>query len=317
MLFARYYFMRIFNIALVSLCGIGIAGALDNNGIELIRDRQFLNGIGIQSPTPGSRNIIGKISTENSKSEPIWNLAQWNSKMPFTNYVVKDINNFCISNSAKWINVKKGDDGSVSVALGVDSRFEYKTLRKKSSEPWPHLLLQQQIVGSPSIPEISKALLNMDFRLLETQTFKDEGYSPSLHTAHFQIVFTINNVNKKSPGYGDFLWFVIPIYDVRYELPPEYIARDFAETRGKLIYTPAAAAFGIKPLKIGEWQTLNCDIRPFIESSLKTAWKRGYLQDSKDLSDYKISHLNLGWEVPGMNRVNIEFRNLSLKVYKN
>lgn len=309
--------MKICNISLVLLCGIGIVGAIDNNGIELIRDRQFSNGIGIQSPTPGTRNVIGKISTENSKSKPIWNLAQWNSKMPFTNYVVKDINNFCISNVAKWICVKKYDDGSVSVSLGVDSRYEYKTLRKKSSEPWDHLLIQQQIVGSPSIPEISKAVLSMDFRLLETQTFKPEGFSPSMHTAHFQIVFTINNVNKKSPGYGDFLWFVIPIYDVRYELPPEYIARDFAETRGKLIFSPGAAAYGIKPLKVGEWQTLNCDIRPSIERAVKTAWERGYLQDSKDLSDYKICHLNLGWEVPGLNRVCIEFRNLSLKVYKN
>jgi hypothetical protein len=148
--------------------------------------------------------------------------------------------------------------------------------------------------------------------LRETETFRPEGYSPSLHAAQFQIVLTLNNTQRSSPGFGDYLWFVMPVFDDRYEIPPAHVAQDFAVTQGRLIYNPGGAAVGLKPMRIGAWQTVDCELRPWLVRALQAAWKKGYLRDSQDLADYRVAHLNLGWEVPGLNRATMDLRDLSL-----
>ena len=40
--------------------------------------------------------------------------------------------------------------------------------------------------------------------------------------------------------------------------------------------------------------------------------KHGLLKDSKDLADYHISGMKIGWEVPGLFDVEMQVRNLSL-----
>jgi hypothetical protein len=156
--------------------------------------------------------------------------------------------------------------------------------------------------------------LRFEARLGEAATFRPDGYSPSLHAAQFQVVLTLNNTRRDSPGFGDYLWFVVPVYDDRHDVPPEYVAQDFAVTQGKLIYNPGAAALGLKPMRLGEWQAVDCDLRPWLERALRTAWSKGYLPDARELTDYRVAHLNLGWEVPGLNRVAMDLRRLSLEV---
>jgi hypothetical protein len=243
----------------------------------------------------------------------VWQLAQWHSRFPFTNALATEGGELCVSNVAKWFCLDRRPAESPVLTLAVDSRPEYAgSVRRGPEEPWTHLLVQQEIQDSPSLVELASLRLRFDVCLREEQTFKPPGYSPDMHAAQFQIVLTLNNTRRGSPGFGDYLWFVVPVYDDRHAVPPEYVAQDFAVTKGKLIYNPGGAAAGLKPMRPGVWQSVDFELRPWLEQALRAAWEKGYLPASRDLGDYRIAHLNFGWEVPGLNRVAMESCGLSV-----
>lgn len=277
---------------------------------ELLRDALFKNGFSVLAAR-AEDGEIGQIQLASVTTRPVWQLAQWHSRFPFTGF--RSDGSLCVSNAAHWLCLDATVADRPSLTLGVDSRSEYDgKLRQGSSEPWVHLLVQQEIQSAPTLSELASLRLRFEARLREVDTFRPEGHSPSLHAAQFQVVLTLNNTRRDSPGFGDYLWFVVPVYDDRYEVPPEYVAQDFAVTKGKLIFNPGGAAAGLKPLRVGEWQTVDCDLRPWLERALAAAWVKGYLKDSSDPADYQLAHVNLGWEVPGLNRVAMDLRGLSL-----
>jgi len=51
-----------------------------------------------------------------------------------------------------------------------------------------------------------------------------------------------------------------------------------------------------------------------MREALETAWAKGFLSGSKQLGDYAIGGMNMGWELPGTFDVELEIRNLSLKL---
>jgi hypothetical protein len=281
-------------------------------GPELIRDPAFNQGFSVLAPKVAGGEL-GRIQRAEPVAAPVWQLAQWHSQFPFTNTAATVGPDICLSNIAKWLRLDEPSGRQRVLTLGVDSRAEYDgKLRRSSAEPWVHLLVQQGIQGAPSLAELASLRLRFELRLRETDTFRPEGHSPSLHAAQFQVVLTLNNTRRGSPGFGDYLWFVVPAYDDRYDVPPEYVAQDFAVTHGKLIFNPGGVAVGLKPLRPGEWQSLHYDLRPWLERALTAAWDKGYLRDSRNLADYRVAHINLGWEVSGLNRVGMELRGLSL-----
>lgn len=280
---------------------------------ELLRDRRFNDGLALLAPKAGGGEV-GRVRFAGSAGEPAWQMAQWHSRYPFTNAVPAAPDAVCASNLARWFCVERGITGHAVLTLGVDSRPEYEgTPRRSPSEPWVHLLVQQTISTAPSHAQTASLRLRFDVRLREAETFRPDGYSPGLHAAQFQVVLTLNNTRRGSSGFGDYLWFVVPVCDDRYALPPEYVAQDFAVTQGKLIYNPGGAALGFSPVRTGEWQSVDCELRPWLERALEAAWSKGYLRDSRDLADYRVAHINLGWEVPGLNRVTMDVRGLSLE----
>lgn len=266
------------------------------------------------APTGGGE-VLGEWRT-GSTNRSVWELAQWNSRHPFTNSLILREGAWSTSNKAQWISWQTSPEGTQSVlTLGMDSRELYAgRFRTNANEPWAHLLLQQTIVAAPPLSQTRQLRLRVEARLLEAESFREVGYDPRLHAAQFQIVVTLNNTRRNSPGFGDYLWFVVPLYDDRYDIPPEYVAPDFAVTHGKLIYNPGGAALGVRRMTTGEWAKLDCDLRPWLERALETAWKRGYLRDSTNPSDYSVAHINAGWEVPGLSRVSMQLRGLSLTV---
>ncbi len=264
------------------------------------------------APKGGGREI-GRIWSGIATAEPVWQLAQWHSRFAFTNFNVTT-DALCVSNTAKWLIREPSSGDRPTLTLGVDSRSEYDgQLRRSPSEPWVHLLVQQEIRGAPSLADLASLRLCLDARLRVAETFRPEGYMPSLHAAQFQLVLTLNNTRRGSPGFGDFLWFVVPVYDDRYEVPPEYVAQDFAMTQGKLIYNPGTRALTTNRPRLGEWWQLECELRPWLERALTAAWEKGYLKDSRDRADYRVASLNVGWEVPGLSRAAMDLRGLSLR----
>jgi hypothetical protein len=307
-----------FRPAVLMCCGLlAVSGrpvAADGaTGRELIRDPAFDLGFSVLA-LPAGGGEIGRIQPTGTLLQPVWQLAQWHSRFVLTHFAAPDTGSLCVSNVAKRLCLERSPSQDPILTLHLDSRPEYQDhLRRSLSQPWVHLLVQQEIRDAPTLADLTGLRLRFQARLREAETFRPDGYTPSLHAAQFQVVLTLNNTRRESPGYGDYLWFVVPIYDDRYATPPEYIARDFAVTRGKLIYNPGAEALGLPPARVGEWLTADIDLRPWLERALDTAWNQGYLRDSRDPADYRLAHLNLGWEVPGLNRVTMDLRGLSLR----
>ena len=142
------------------------------------------------------------------------------------------------------------------------------------------------------------------------------GYTPLLHAAQFQIFFSVQNLNLKSAGYGQYLWFGVPLYDDRERIPKAYQAKDAGkeDATGMFIYTVAGREFTTRSLHDREWVTIDKDLLPLMRDGLKAAWQSGFLKDSQSLADYRITGMNLGWEVPGIVDVEMQLRDLSLKV---
>jgi hypothetical protein len=53
-----------------------------------------------------------------------------------------------------------------------------------------------------------------------------------------------------------------------------------------------------------------------MDEALATAWAKGFLPGSKNHADYFIGGMNLGWELPGTFEVEMQVRNLSLKLFE-
>lgn len=303
-------------VLLILLITVGSNAQPGFSSFDLIKDNHFQNGLTILAPEHGKKIPQGTISSDTTAEiKPVWQLAQWNSRFSIKDAkpVKSTDGSVCYSNIAKSITIAPPGSQTSDIILMVDSRPEYDSKLRTRGQPWTHLLVEQKITNSPAVSDIKQLSFHIEARLLESQTFKPEGYTTSLHCAQIPFVLTIQNLNRQSRGYGDFIWFSIPIYDDRYQIPPEYIAQDFADPSSKLIYNPGAAVFTSESLHGKKWVIINVDLLPFIHKALNTAWEKGYLKDSKDLSDYRISSTNLGWEVTGLNKVAIQIRNLNLK----
>jgi len=185
--------------------------------------------------------------------------------------------------------------------------------RKSGGEPWVHLLVEQYFADPPSLTALTSARLRLKARLLQSEFLRTDEYSPGLHAAQFQLFLMLQNRNRQSPGFGKLVWFGIPIYDDRSRFPKEHKAQDFGGT-AMFIFTPGGEVFTDRSAHDREWITIDKDLRPLFVESLETAWQRGFLRESRDLADYRITGMNLGWEVPGLFDVAVQVRDLSLEV---
>ena len=306
---------KIFSLALFLLVS-GVQADRNNTSVvmELINDRHFEQGFCVLNPTHGIRVVEGYLNWD-GKTKPVWDLPQWHSKFSIAGVDGEELGGKAkrFSNAAKTITVCAPGEDKSDLTLTLDSRPEFEGRFREDSQPWPHLLVEQSIADCPSMAEIKELRFHIEAKLLEAECNEGEGYRKSAHTAQMPFVIVIRNSNKSSAGYGDFGWFMIPLYDYRYRDWPVYIAQDKADPSSKLIYNPGAKACGIRSLHDRDWVTVDTDVLPILIKGMKEAWKRGYLTDSQDLRDYRISSINMGWEVTGLAKASIQIRNLSMK----
>ena len=123
----------------------------------------------------------------------------------------------------------------------------------------------------------------------------------------------LQNRNRQSPGFGKLGWFGIPLYDDRSRFPKEHKAQDFGGT-AMFIFTPGGEVFADRSAHDREWIGVDKELRPLLLEALEAAWQRGFLFESRELGDYHVTGMNLGWEVPGLFEVAMQVRDLSLNV---
>ena len=312
------------------LCQMVLAGCLAYGwpvaAVQMIADRHFQDVVTVLDPVSGAGT--GVLQYKQPYGSAIWKLAQWGSRQTIygADPVVLNSGSLMWSNDFKAIVMGPTDSTDSDLILAVDSVNEYSGIYRKSGESWPALLISQSISNpqgwvksyAPSIADMSEVILNINARLLYADNIYTNGYSSSLHAAHFLMYFTIQNLNKASAGYGNYYWFGLAFYDDRTPLPGLSVQQDgdgVTMGTGKLIYNIGIAPFCTTGLQTGVWKQITGDLLPYIKAGLQTAWSLGYLTNSTNYADYKIGGMNTGWEVPGLSRVAMEVKDFSLQAY--
>lgn len=294
----------------ILLLGWVVAGASGQSSArELIEDNHFQRGFILWETKPGQHIRYGELKGLQPDARPVWGLSQWSSKFPLAAVLAKySAGALVCSNAAKTIRISGKPTG---FTMAVNSRVEYGGRARSQSDPWVHLLVEQEFTAPPKLADLSAARLHVEARLLHSTNLHHGDYSPDRHAAQFQIFFTVQNRNRQSPGLGDFLWFGVPIYDNRNRFAKEFKAQDFGGT-AKFIFTLGGETYAKESVHDGKWIVIDKDLLPLMREALETAWARGFLKGSKKFSDYGIGGMNLGWELPGTFAVAMQVRNLSL-----
>jgi len=282
---------------------------------ELIRDPHFRTGFCLIDPKPGKRVEYGRLAGVTNGVAPAWDLDQWSSRFPLTADPPQTPRPGvqCWTNTGKIITRGDSNAAEADLALAVNGIVEYGKRARKMGEPWVHLLVEQSFADPPTLEEVASARLRLKARLLRSEMHRTDDYSPGLHAAQFQMFLMIQNRNRASPGYGKLVWFGIPLYDDRSRFPKEHKQQDTGGT-AMFIFTPGGEVFADRSAHDRQWISIDKDLRPLFLEALETAWQRGFLRESRTLSDYRITGMNLGWEVPGLFDVEMQVRDLSLQV---
>lgn len=280
---------------------------------ELIGDNHFEQGFILWETPPGKHVKYGELpGAKNTK--PVWGLSQWSSRFPLAAGASKRLYGGAMvwSNAAKAVTV--GPDGTrqADLILAVNTGAEYQPKSRNAGEPWVHLLVEQELESPVPLAKLSAAKLHIEARLLRAKKMPMANYSPGVHAAQFQIYFTVQDRKPGSKGYGDLLWFGVPIYDDRYPFPNEFAEQDFGGT-AKFIVMPAGKNFYDVSAQEGKWIAIDKDLMPLMREALNTAWSRGFLKGSKAFEDYYIGGVYMGWELPGSFDVAMQVRKLSLR----
>lgn len=297
--------------ALAIAVSVAAAGAGEPPGaIPLIRDPNFRNGFVLLRPDPGQQVECG-IASGPGGEPPVWKLAQWSSRFPFdgcTPVACTPGGAFVLANPARRV-VFGGEDGILS--LGVNTGPEYGDRLRQKGEPWVHLLVEQKFATHPRLGDLDSLRLLLQARLVRSSEIQP-GQNPRVHAAHFLLFITVQNLERGNPGYGDFLWFGVTIYDNRFREVRAYAAPDSAGS-GKFIYTPVPHPPPTPSIHDGGWSVLNNDLLPAIRDGIAVARSRGFLRHLDMADDYHLGGMNLGWEAPGAYDVEMEIRGLSLE----
>lgn len=279
---------------------------------QLIQDNHFRQGLILWEPKPGKHLQYGVLPGIEQNARPIWGLSQWSSRFPIdpAAQTIDAAGFLIISNAAKCIRL--GPPGA-DLSLAVNSAVEYGPKARSLDQPWFHLLVEQEFETPAFLQKLASAKFRLRAKLLRSRNLHHNDYDPGVHAAQFQVFLTVQNRNRQSSGYGDLLWFGVPVYDNRHRHAPEFKSKDFGGTE-KFIFTPGATTFTSESPHDGAWIVIDQDLLPLMREALDMAWDKGFLSASKNIADYAISGMNMGWELPGTFDVELEVRDLSLTV---
>lgn len=275
---------------------------------NLLVDENFRKGFklkGLNSLRDG-HSPIKLIKCE--EETPDWFLCQWNSKYNLINGNF-DIDNggYTISDKSKTLRVNK--DGGVE--FGLKASLEYDKPRK-SNEPWPHLLIEQEITANNEVKNLNKIECQANFTLLEFKDFMGQT-KEEYHTVQFVWVVTLRDDNEKSPSFGNFIWVVMCPFDSRYEYVPLFTKQDMAMPDGEFIYSFCGKDFMPKAMALGETVQVKFDLYEKLPQILRCAQENGFMRGSR-LEDLVVSSTNMGFEITGTFDCKVSVDNLKINI---
>ena len=291
--------------------------------IPLLDDTRFQQGVVVHAPTPGKHVAEGKLTpfSAASPTEPLWNIAQWHSRFSLAGAKPETMADGAVRyfDGAKTIAFyPQAEKNKPDLALGVDAITEYGDNIPQPGEAWPHILLERKLIGRPALTEIKAVHFHLRFRIPKQEKKPITDWNPRYHTAQFLFYMTVQNLHRGNPGYGDYYWYGIAMYDARHRHTPGHQAKDSSSEKkkgtGKFIFNLPGKEYFPESAHDGEWITIDKDVLPQMIQGLESAWNRGYLQDSKEMADYHLSGMNIGWEVTGPMNVMAEIADFSIEI---
>lgn len=300
---------------LAALAAAAIRGA---EPLPLIDDTRFERGLSVLKATAGVRIPAGDIAPFGATRKPVWTAAQWYShfNLAEAKRVRLPTGSSRFFDGAKEVTFGAASSREADIILALNGRKEYGDRAPAAGEPWPHLLVEQNLTNRPKMVDVQSIPFGIEYRLLKSQAFHLPGWDDQRHTAQFLLYVTIQNGNHASQGFGDYFWFGVPMYDARSPLPRRFTAPDNGSAlkvgTGKYIFLPDGKQYTTRPAKDGAWVRIHRDLLPLMREGLETAWQAGYLQDSHRPEDYELSGMNMGWEVTGPLNVAMQVRGLTL-----
>jgi hypothetical protein len=311
---------------LVLLLSIGrpdqITHAQDKSASALIDDTRFEQGFIVQAPAPGRKRRSGKLIPFDNRNEPVWRIAQWHSRFDIAQARRKIISPGVIefADGAKSVTFDRRHPDERIITLSLSGTTEYDGKSPERGDAWPHLLLERPLLAHPSLTDLVNVPFRISFRLIKQHANQLVGWSKQRHTAQFLLYITIQNQNRQSAGFGDYLWFGVSMYDARYRHTPPHKSADLStdnkQGTGKFIFNPAGKRYFAESAHDGQWITIRQDLLPLMKEAIEKAWQQGFLKDSHDIRDYHLSGINLGWEVTGTWDVTMQVKDLNLGAVK-
>ncbi len=178
--------------------GFGHARPLENTtarsrGRELVRDRHFQGAFKVLDPAPGRLLHRGVLQWGTAQTDPIWNLAQWNSRFSLAGAQPVRLPSGAIrfSNEGKAVVVGASGMPEADLILAVDNRTECGGRARRRGEPWVHLLVSQRFEDPPVVARLAQLPFAVSARLLDAKLHVTPDHTPGLHAAQFQIFLTI------------------------------------------------------------------------------------------------------------------------------
>jgi len=286
--------------------------------VKLLDDPMFHRGFNVAKIKQGPSEIEGVLQPGFEPGQPVWRLAQWYSHYNLITAKPERLADGSVRyfDGAKSIAFGPDKSDASDLTFGLNGLVEYGGVSPAKGEAWPHLLVEQRIATNAALPDVRQVRLAVSYRLLKAEAHRDAGWSDARHTAQFQIFFSLQNLNQASAGYGDYLWFGVPFFDARYPVPPAHSMKDFSTAKkagtGKFIFSTGGEVYGGKKAIDGNWISIDQDVLPLMKEALGAAWDAGFLPASRDMSDYRIGGMNMGWEVTGLWDVAMQVRGLEV-----
>lgn len=279
---------------------------------NILHDAKFENGFKLKGLNSLKDGHFCRKMIENNGKVPEWFLCQWNSRYDFcTDGVIEKLDKgYKFYDGSKSITVDK--NGAILMTLDASKEF---SAPRKPDEPWPHLLLEQDIEPYVKLDDIKSLKMQGTFELKDFCDFMG-GNAEEYHTTQFVWVTVIKNVNEKSPDFGHFIWVVLNISDSRYEITPFYCAQDKALPNGEFIYSFGSSAFFSGKLEKNCPKTIDFDVYPKLNEILSCAQKAHYLPDTR-IQELAITGMNFGFEITGTYSASILVKDIAIQIEKN
>ncbi len=285
---------------------------------ELLGDLSFKTGVNLQNTDTKAPKVIGKIKrAADADTEAAWRLAQWASIREQFGAPVLNDKQTCWSNIVKRVCVNTKDDGKVDgLSLNINSVTEWNNKYRTADQFWPHLLLAQTLNFGAHKPigDLNKLIFETGFKMPKKASVEDvaRGYNPRIHATQLLATMIIQNRVRGSAGYGEYFWFVMPMYDSRFDIAPANVKIDRDKKKFLWIMSQGdVMSTSPKKSKEGTRHYIKYDALPEIKKALQTAISNGALTNP-DLSVYKVTTLSIGFEAPGMGIHSVDFDKLKL-----